>query len=64
LVPSHLSGKAARIRCLTSHGGLTGVPQVNLPGATVNGAQIGLSVIAARGADLDLLRVAVGLQSS
>ncbi len=48
-----------RISCLTSHGGLTGVPQVSIPGATVNGVPAGLSVIAARGADLDLLRVAV-----
>jgi amidase len=50
-----------RISCLTSHGGLTGVPQVSIPGAVVNGAPVGLSVIAARGADLDLLRVAIGL---
>jgi amidase len=50
-----------RISCLTSHGGLTGVPQVSVPGAMVNGAPVGLSVIAARGADMDLLRVAVGL---
>ena len=51
-----------RISCLTSHGGLTGVPQVSIPGATVDGVPVGLSVIAARGADLDLLRVAVGLE--
>jgi amidase len=53
-----------RISCLTSHGGLTGVPQVSIPGAQVNGAPVGLSVIAARGADLDLLRLAVSLQDS
>ena len=53
-----------RISCLTSHGGLTGVPQVSIPGAHVNGAPVGLSVIAARGADLDLLRLAVSLQDS
>jgi amidase len=47
-----------RISCLTSHGGLTGVPQVNLPGATVAGAPVGLSVVGARGTDLELLRVA------
>jgi amidase len=46
-----------RISCLTSHGGLTGVPQVNLPGATVDGAPVGLSIIAGRGRDLDLLAV-------
>ncbi len=48
-----------QISCLTSHGGLTGVPQVNLPGATVAGAPVGLSIIGARGADLELLRVAL-----
>jgi amidase len=53
-----------RISCLTSHGGLTGVPQVNLPGATVNGAPVGLSIIGARGTDLDLIHVAAALEAS
>jgi amidase len=52
-----------RISCLTSHGGLTGVPQVNLPGATAEGAPVGLSIIGARGSDLDLLRVAVAFEA-
>jgi amidase len=52
-----------RISCLTSHGGLPGVPQVNLPGATVDGAPVGLSIIGARGSDLDLLRVAVAFEA-
>jgi amidase len=52
-----------RISCLTSHGGLTGVPQVNLPGATVNGAPVGLSIVGGRGADLDLLRVAAEMRN-
>jgi amidase len=52
-----------RISCLTSHGGLTGVPQVNLPGTTVDGAPIGLSIIGAHGSDLDLLRVAVAFEA-
>ena len=30
-----------RITCLAAHGGLTGVPQVSLPGATVDGRPIG-----------------------
>jgi amidase len=47
-----------RISCLTSHGGLTGVPQVNLPGAIVDGAPVGLSIVGGRGTDLDLLAVA------
>ena len=52
-----------RIACLTSQGGLTGVPQVNLPGATVDCAPVGLSIISARGLDLDLLRVAVAFEA-
>src|SRR4030088_2707338 len=52
-----------RISCLTSQGGLTGVPQVNLPGATADGAPVGLSIIGARGTDLDLLRVAVAFEA-
>jgi amidase len=52
-----------RISCLTSHGGLTGVPQVNLPGATVDGAPVGLSIIGARGSDLGLLRVALAFEA-
>jgi amidase len=52
-----------RISCLTSQGGLTGVPQVNLPGATVDGAPVGLSIIGARGSDFDLLRVAVAFEA-
>jgi amidase len=52
-----------RMSCLTSHGGLTGVPQVNLPGTTVDGAPIGLSIIGAHGSDLDLLRVAVAFEA-
>jgi amidase len=50
-----------RISCLTSHGGLTGVPQVSIPGATVDGAPAGLSIIAAQGMDLDLINVALRL---
>jgi amidase len=53
-----------RISCLTSHGGLTGVPQVSVPGATAGGAPVGLSIIAARGADLELMQVALRLQNS
>jgi len=47
-----------RMSCLTSHGGLTGVPQVNLPGATVDGTPVGLSIIGAPGTDLELLAIA------
>ncbi len=53
-----------RITCLTCHGGLAGVPQVNLPGTVVNGAPIGLSIVGGRGADLDLMRVALALEDN
>ena len=55
---SELGFLRERISCLTSHGGLAGMPQVNLPGATVEGAPVGLSILAARGHDETLLAVA------
>lgn len=62
-LPNHmLNPLRERISCLTSHGGLTGVPQVNLPGMMVAGLPVGLSIVAARGADLDLLRVALAME--
>ena len=48
----------ARISCLTSHGGLTGVPQVSVPGATVDGLPVGLSLLGPRGSDAALVAVA------
>ncbi|MGE3782742.1 MAG: amidase [Alphaproteobacteria bacterium] len=53
-----------RITCLTAHGGLTGVPQVNLPGATVDGLPVGLSIIGPRGSDASLVAVARALAAS
>jgi amidase len=53
-----------RITCLTAHGGLTGVPQVNLPGATVDGLPVGLSIIGPRGGDATLVAVARALAAS
>ena len=50
-----------RITCLCAQGGLTGVPQVNLPGATVDGAPIGLSIIGGRGTDATLIAVALAM---
>jgi amidase len=47
-----------RISCLCSHGGLTGVPQVSIPGAEIDGLPIGLSVVGARGSDASLIAVA------
>ena len=62
-LPNHvLNPLRDRISCLTAHGGLTGVPQVNLPGATVDGAPVGLSILGGRDTDLDLIRVAVAME--
>jgi amidase len=54
----------ARIGCLTAHGGLTGVPQVSLPGATVEGRPVGLSIVGAPGSDAALVAVAKALEVS
>ncbi|MFL5256560.1 MAG: amidase [Rhodopila sp.] len=51
-----------RITCLCAQGGLTGVPQVSLPGATVDGAPVGLSIIGGRGSDAALIAVARAMQ--
>jgi amidase len=50
-----------RITALCSHGGLTGVPQVSIPGAAVDGLPVGLSIIGARGSDATLVAVAKAL---
>ncbi|WP_395708880.1 amidase [Reyranella sp.] len=47
-----------RITCLCAQGGLAGHPQVSLPGATVDGLPIGLSIIGPRGSDATLVAVA------
>jgi len=47
-----------RITCLCAQGGLTGSPQVSLPGATVDGAPIGLSIIGGHGSDASLVALA------
>lgn len=47
-----------RITCLCSHGGLTGVCQVNLPGAIANEKPIGLSIVGAQGTDAQLIALA------
>jgi amidase len=54
----------ARITCLTSHGGLTGVPQVSLPGATVGGLPVGLSIVGSRGSDAALVAVASAMEAA
>lgn len=64
LATSVLAPLRDRISCLTSHGGLTGIPQVSLPGATVGGLPVGLSIVAARGGDLELMRVAIAMEAA
>ncbi len=49
------------ILCLCAHGGLTGVPQVSMPGATVDSLPIGLSIVGAPGTDAHLVGVALAM---
>ena len=51
-----------RITCLAAHGGLVGVPQVSIPGATVNGLPVGLSIVGAHGQDAMLVAVAKAVE--
>ena len=51
-----------RITCLCAQGGLAGHPQVNLPGSTVNGLPIGLSIIGPRGSDAQLVALAQAME--
>jgi amidase len=51
-----------RITCLCAQGGLAGHPQVNLPGATIDGLPIGLSIIGPRGSDATLVAVARAME--
>ena len=50
-----------RIACLCSHGGLTGVCQVNVPAAEVDGRPVGLSIVGRAGADAMIVELAVAL---
>ena len=58
---SETSALRDRVICLCSHGGLTGVPHVSIPGATVGGLPVGLSILGARGADATLVATARAL---
>ena len=50
-----------RITRLCCHGGLTGVPQVSIPGSAVDGLPIGLSILGGPGSDATLIAVARAL---
>ena len=52
-----------QILCLCAHGGLTGMPQLSIPGATVYGAPVGLSIIGARNSDISLAAVANAMEN-
>jgi amidase len=53
-----------RITCLCAQGGLAGHPQVSVPGATVDGLPVGLSIIGPRGSDATLVAVARALEKA
>ena len=58
---SELAMPRERISALTCAAGHSGVPQVNLPGAVVDGAPVGLSILGGRGTDATLLAVSRAL---
>ena len=53
-----------RILCLCALGGLTGVPQVSVPGATVEGLPVGLSILGAPGSDAMLVATARAMEDA
>ncbi|MBY0320111.1 MAG: amidase [Reyranella sp.] len=53
--------RAQRLTCIA---GLAGLPQISMPAATVDGAPVGLSLIGPPGRDLDLLALAVILETA
>ena len=53
----------ARVLGLAAHGGLAGFPQISIPGATVDGLPVGLSILGARGSDAALVAVAQALEA-
>ena len=53
-----------RILCLCGHGGLAGMPQVNLPGSKVDGLPIGLSILGGPGTDATLVAVAKAMENN
>jgi amidase len=53
-----------RILGLAAHGGLTGVPQVTVPGAKVDGLPVGLSIVGGHGSDAALVAVVRALEAA
>ena len=51
-----------RITCLAAQGGLTGVPQVSIPGAAVDGLPVGLSIVGGHGSDATLVAIAKAME--
>ncbi len=58
------SAQRDRILCLCAHGGLTGVPQVNLPGASLDGLPVGMSIVGGPGSDATLVAVAQAMAAA
>jgi amidase len=58
------SAQRDRILCLCAHGGLAGMPQVSLPGATVDGLPVGLSIVGGPGTDATLAAVAQAMEQA
>jgi len=61
---SDLDPMRDRITCLCAHGGHAGHPQVSLPGTTVDGLPVGLSIVGPRGSDATLVAVAKALEAT
>jgi amidase len=59
-----LEGIRAAINVLCAFGGLAGHPQVSIPGAVCDGRPVGLSLLAARGADALLVATAQALENA
>jgi amidase len=54
-----------QILCLCAHGGLAGLPQINLPAVKLeDGRPVGVSLLASPGRDMDLIRLAEVLEAS
>jgi amidase len=58
------SAQRDRILCLCAHGGLTGVPQVNLPGASLDGLPVGMSIVGGPDSDATLVAVAQAMTAA